>query len=507
LKLDTDKGCKIESQIEINDFIRKIFTNTVNEVSILIPSSNTIPKVQLHDINIFSVKEFAKNPNTKLRILIPLNYCPQDFLVGVHNESLQIRTYEDQDLEFNILLIIDKHHVYEVFFLDDNSLKIKPYGVKETQLTISLFKVLWESGKDIKNKESSKQIYMNLINVCAHELRSPLHSIVIQSDLLLDTTHDPEQLEMLQSIRDNTNRLSSIVDDLLEMSRIESNLLRLNKTKFNLNHLMDELALTYNRLISSDTLKQNSVILNFQYENIAFYLEADKVRLQQVLVNILNNAIRHTENGTINVVVKRYDKDHVLISVSDNGSGIQPEVVDKLFSKFNTTSSTGLGLGLYIAKNIIDLHKGKIWAVNNNPPANGCTFNILLPTIINQINDDIKILLVDDDEKFSSLLRNRLEELGYNTTILTTISRLENEYIYGYYSMIIISQVIESEDKNNTLRKIKSKDRIKICYLTKGKTNYDSLIGFYKTTKGEHYVNSNSDIDSIVRKIHIFYNS
>jgi two-component system sensor histidine kinase VicK len=113
------------------------------------------------------------------------------------------------------------------------------------------------------------------------------------------------------------------------------------------------------------------------------FVRADKGRIIQVISNLLNNAIKFTQEGTISISLERkeYDdnNDHIVISVKDSGQGINPEILPKLFTKFTTKSEAGgVGLGLFISKSIVEAHGGKIWA-ENNPDGKGATFCVSLP--------------------------------------------------------------------------------------------------------------------------------
>jgi two-component system sensor histidine kinase VicK len=116
------------------------------------------------------------------------------------------------------------------------------------------------------------------------------------------------------------------------------------------------------------------------------FVQADKRRITQVISNLLSNALKFTNEGTISISLGRKkddndnNKDYVVISVRDTGQGIGPEIFPKLFSKFATTSTTGTGLGLFISKGIIEAHGGKIWA-ENNPDGKGATFAFSIPIV------------------------------------------------------------------------------------------------------------------------------
>ena len=109
-------------------------------------------------------------------------------------------------------------------------------------------------------------------------------------------------------------------------------------------------------------------------------VEADKVRIYMVISNLLKNAIQFTKEGTITITAaaEKMDSDDVLVSIKDTGTGIDPEIMPRLFTKFATKSVTGTGLGLFISKSIVEAHGGRIWAKNNDDGI-GATFAFSLP--------------------------------------------------------------------------------------------------------------------------------
>ena len=121
--------------------------------------------------------------------------------------------------------------------------------------------------------------------------------------------------------------------------------------------------------------------LLIQYNTPIILIEADKVRITQVIDNLLSNALKFTKEGTISLSVESNDRRQAVVSVKDNGQGIDPSILPKLFTKFATKSELGgTGLGLFISKNIIEAHGGKIWA-ENNTNEKGATFYFSLPLV------------------------------------------------------------------------------------------------------------------------------
>jgi signal transduction histidine kinase len=176
-----------------------------------------------------------------------------------------------------------------------------------------------------------------------------------------------------------------LTNDILDITRIESQTLRLNKEKFNLNDVLLHIVTDYKNQAAKN---RSPVIISYQpgqeLSNGGPIVVADKERIIQVISNLLDNAVKFTQEGTISVSAEvtqekvasttketlgkeqmSVPSGRLLVRIEDTGSGIDPEIVPKLFSKFTTKSLKGTGLGLYISKSIIEAHGGKIWAENN----------------------------------------------------------------------------------------------------------------------------------------------
>ena len=235
------------------------------------------------------------------------------------------------------------------------------------------------------------------INIAAHELRTPAQSILGYAELAIT---DPEICKydkqgFLDAIYRNAMRLHGLTKDILDVTKIESHTLRLDKKIVNLNDIIANVVLdlktqaistirgkvpiTYKKTDKGDIIDDNDTI----------FVEADKERITQVICNILNNAIKFTkakandgagrgeELDVININAQK-DDGHAIVNIMDNGTGIDPEIMPRLFEKFVTKSLTGTGLGMYISKSIVEAHGGKIWAQNNSND-NGATFGFSLP--------------------------------------------------------------------------------------------------------------------------------
>src|ERR687897_550823 len=205
------------------------------------------------------------------------------------------------------------------------------------------------------------------------------------TDIIYSKIKDEDQRELLEIIMRNATRLKRLTDNLLDVTKIEGKSLMLKKEKLNLNILISEVLKEYGKKV----VKQQMVKIVYDFKYIDdIIVEADRDRLDQVIRNLVDNALKFNtmyNNQIIFVIVdlkkEEEGKEQAIVSIKDTGNGISKEVLPKLFSKFTTSdSSSGTGLGLYICKNIVQAHGGKIWAENDSD-GNGALFRFALPLI------------------------------------------------------------------------------------------------------------------------------
>ena len=248
------------------------------------------------------------------------------------------------------------------------------------------------------NKElalANEQIKQNgnmqieFINIASHELRTPIQPILGLTQIILSKIKDTEQIELLDTVIRNAKRLKQLTDDIFDVTRIESRSLKLNKEQFDLNEqiktaindIKNQISIRYNN---------NAVKLTFETERKegnGVFIKADKIRIYEVVSNLLKNAIKFTKEGTISITTEEKKKKkktgkggEVIVKIKDTGIGMPSNILPNLFSKFVTGSpfKRGIGLGLFISKSIIEAHGGRIWA-QNNPDGKGATFYFSLP--------------------------------------------------------------------------------------------------------------------------------
>jgi signal transduction histidine kinase len=213
------------------------------------------------------------------------------------------------------------------------------------------------------------KLQKEFINVAAHELRTPTQAILGYAELLQMDPADRD--EMIKAIYRNSVRLQRLTSDILDVTRIESEALKIDKEKFNLNDVVQGAMQDAKSQLSNGKVR-------FVYEPKEIYVQADRGRVSQVMANLLDNAAKFTKEGAITISTEKRDG-QAIVSVQDTGTGIDPGIMPRLFSKFATKSDKGTGLGLFISKSIIEAHGGRIWCSNN--PGKGATFAFSLPAL------------------------------------------------------------------------------------------------------------------------------
>ena len=249
---------------------------------------------------------------------------------------------------------------------------------------VAIFENLWAQSNLYEQLKRHDKMQKEFINIAAHELRTPIQPILGLTENLLSHAKDIEQAKLLEVVNRNAKRLKRLTEDILDITKIETQSLNLKKERFNLNDIVAnsiEDMMTMTNKQSSNKIEKNLIKLQYHQAQDVF-VEADKGRISQVIHNLLDNAVKFTNIGTISIstqLKKEDDKDDVVVTVKDTGSGIDPEIFPRLFTKFATKSETiGTGLGLFISRSIVEAHGGRIWA-ENNTDGKGATFYFSLP--------------------------------------------------------------------------------------------------------------------------------
>ena len=377
------------SELEINNIIK-----TIKERGVL-------PLVNSSNVLVTKLGEYAKD-SSQYSIFLQILFAVLNigvttaFILYIIRKLLKpifALTNATSQIKSGNLNVVVKSKVNgdELSFLSEsfNSMvtAIKNYIKKQNQLT----KQLEKANEELKYRDQLKDEF---IHVAAHELKTPIQPILGLCELLRDRKTDiVKDEEILDVIIRNSKRLMKLAEDILNVARIESGSFFLKKERFDIGELISEIMNDIEEKIVEN--KKNIKLLFELYNgnnnnNNKIIVEADRNRLCQVISNLLNNAIKFTDEGSITVIVgtkkinNNNNSNKVIVSIKDTGTGIDSEILPKLFTKFATTSSIagGTGLGLFISKSIIEMHGGSIWAFNNdekNKDDRGSTFTFSLP--------------------------------------------------------------------------------------------------------------------------------
>jgi two-component system, OmpR family, sensor histidine kinase VicK len=411
-----DKSSSLEVGIEPEEVkvlsdpieIRKTYLNLIesakSEISLIIATPNALQRNYKGGI-ISMLVEASEKRNVTVNLVIPTydnDKIQDDFFHSGLSKNFKfkmksIATVTTQTHKIKTtFLIVDKKSVFIIDVKDDNKsnfIEAVGYATFHTSKSRTesynfIFDTIWrqadlyeslrEANRNLiysyQKLEEHDAMEKEFINLAAHELRTPSQSIIGYSEMLKDLPERNKQYE--EAISRNAERLYSLVTNMLSIARIESQTMKLNKTVFDLNVKIENVIKDVNQQL--EIRKADRVRIDFRPSG-RINIIADKEKIFQVFANLLNNAIKFTNEGAISISVKEKEKiNEAIVTIKDSGPGIDPEIIPHLFSKFKTKSEKGLGLGLYISKNIVEAHNGKIDAFNN-PNSKGATFIVTLP--------------------------------------------------------------------------------------------------------------------------------
>jgi signal transduction histidine kinase len=258
---------------------------------------------------------------------------------------------------------------------------IRSYIKNQCDLT----RKLEAANEELKSKDHLRNEF---INIAAHELRSPIQPILGMAEVLLqrksaegvNSTSKEDLGVPCDIIIRNAKRLLRLEQNLLDMTKIENKSLKLYMERFDLIQKITKVVDDFNSELSKDKIE---LVFTSDSQSETIFVNADKVRIFEVISNLLGNAIKFTakaDERRITINAEKRDSE-AIVNIKDTGIGIKPEILPKLFSKFFTNSPSGTGVGLFISKNIVEAHGGRIWAENNNNAnGKGATFSFSLPS-------------------------------------------------------------------------------------------------------------------------------
>ncbi len=293
----------------------------------------------------------------------------------------------------------------------------------------SLNKAIKEIQVEKVKAESADKAKSQFLATISHEMRTPLNGIVGISELLSETDLNPEQVEMVKNLSYSSNMLHSLISDVLDLTTIEDENLELNENVFQLESEISDILEIFRPKIDS---RKSFLHLHHEHdERIPKVLYGDITRIRQVIVNLVNNGVKFTNNGSVIVQTKLLKRESgvatVQFTVSDTGIGISKEDQDKLFTKFFRTGLAntieGTGLGLTISKRLVELMGGEISFTSQLKKGSSFTFELPLsikpknPQKVESSSHDedltnLKILIAEDVPINQMVLSKMLKNLG-----------------------------------------------------------------------------------------------
>ncbi len=550
---------------KIKDLYFGLLKSSEKEIMLIFPTNKAFERQERIGI-IGLLNQVAGEKNLNIKVLVPVENLgnSQELVI----KPFPLREYYQQDPSNNIyiryvtvqgiadlqetILIVDRKVSFVIELIDDTkdtfekAIGLATYSnSKSTVLSyVSIFESLWKQTElyqklnELNERlQEHDKMQKEFITIAAHELRTPIQPILGSAEILLSSKENIGQdKEFLNVIVRNAKRLQKLTENILDATKIENLSLKVDKQYVRLNDIITNIIADHKK--EEENNKQRKIKLACFSNNDNIIVNVDVARITQVVSNLLSNAIKFTQKGEISVNITRDDTDQqIIVSVTDTGQGIDPEIMPRLFTKFATKSIVGTGLGLYISKRIIEAHGGKMWA-ENNLDGIGATFSFTLPLetqrdpkesividTVHSINNGIeeirkkrsiyntshktkmkRIFLVDDDYDHTITFKMGLEYAGFEVDVYNDSTIALSKFKPDYYDLLLIDIKMPKIDGFELYEKIMEiDDKVIVWFITAYETYHKSLKKVSSTSKGEKnsglIIEKPIEIDKLVKQI------
>ncbi|HYV51948.1 MAG TPA: HAMP domain-containing sensor histidine kinase, partial [Candidatus Eisenbacteria bacterium] len=375
LMLPTVNSFMREYRIGVIQLLEELSTHPIGRavnIRILTPINTTIKKIL---------------EQMKTKIILSEETFPSDNYYTSNLKICRLESKPNLNVTTATILVVDRKASLAIEKINDlserfiDAVGLSSYSTSQPTVIsyLSIFENFWGQLELYQKLKQHDKMQQEFINIAAHELRTPAQSILGYAELALNDPQyiDKQSQSFIGAMYRNAFRIQKLTQDILDVTRIESHTFRLKKIKFDLNEIIlnviEDMKL---KLVSEG---HNRVKIEFKNRVKAgevvsrsegIFVQADRDRITQVIYNLLDNALKFTSDGVVSIdlaIEKEYkerkgEEELLVVSIQDTGSGIDPEIFPRLFTKFSSKSYSGTGLGLYISKSIIEAHGDKVWA-------------------------------------------------------------------------------------------------------------------------------------------------
>ena len=421
-------------------------------ISILREANNTV-------ISCSSSEETLKLIHTRSPDIILLSVT----LPGINGFSLCRKLRRNKNLSDNPLIFVTsrsgQEDILEGFNAGGNDYITKPFQPKELLARVRnhlhIHDMLLQNKRLTERSEDSSSSKSEFLATMSHEIRTPLNSIIGMAEVLAETELTSEQQNFVRIFRSAGESLLEIINDILDLSKIEAGQTEFEAVDFHLPSLLNSVT----SILSVRAAEQNTLVTTNIHPAVPDGVRGDPTRLRQILINLVGNGLKFTENGAVEISVTRDADNNLLFTIKDNGIGIPKEKQELIFESFTQADSLitrkygGTGLGLTICQKLTKIMGGRIWL--ESMPGKGSTFfftcsfapalseplpttDQLTPPPSCEILQPARILLVDDNEDNRNLLCLYLRNTPYSLVTATNGAEAVTLFKQSSFDLVIM---------------------------------------------------------------------
>lgn len=336
---------------------------------------------------------------------------------------------------------------------------------RDVNRAYTMRKLLEEANE--RTEQIMKSRHQLLLSV-SHDVKTPLNSIL--GNLELKEAGGRFEPEEIRAMENSGKHILSLLENLLHFSALEQGHLKTEEQTFYLSDFCREVCDMFHPLI---TQKRLQFLTEFNFPKDLF-LRADALRLKQIIINVLSNAVKYTQTGSVRMEIE-YNKSRLWCRITDTGVGIPKDRIDTVFKPFSrieehASMASGSGFGMYVVKGLVDLLNGSIRL--SSEEAQGTQVTIIIPvselSVEKKDDSSKKILLIDDDPSFLAMLETMLQCLGHTVKICHTLAEFEKELSSAdRYDLILTDRQMGPFSGNNILEKVRQQSlRIPVVVIT-----------------------------------------